>query len=319
MKKIGVLGLNHKVADLCVREVVAKAFQKHFSNGPYVLLSTCNRTEIYFGGSDLAELHEEISSRLREDFGEATLQRLYSFFGTECLNHLARVTAGLDSAIVGESEIQGQVKQAYEASFGLSSELHFLFQKSLRVGKKVRTCLDLRPGPYDTESAIFALTKRLFEAFDSLKILFVGASQINEKVFSRFSQGGVAHLALCNRSEVTPSWIHREEAVVLQPLSHLQQWHTYDVVVFGTSCPEYLLRWEDLLPLREQKLIIDLSVPRNVDPLVAYHPHVALYNIDQIQAQVEKSRKLKAQVVERAEMVVEAEVSRHASALSLAV
>src|SRR6185295_5000201 len=110
---IGVFGINHKQADVTLREKLSNAFQRHFSiNSPIrnsVLIATCNRVELYFSGDDLAEIHQSIIALLRQEVSEEFEQKCYSFFGKDCFWHLAKVTAGLDSAIVAETEIQGQV------------------------------------------------------------------------------------------------------------------------------------------------------------------------------------------------------------------
>src|SRR4051812_9744096 len=119
--RVGIVGINHKLADLKLRERLAKACQKRF--GPFqavhgdhhfILLSTCNRTEVYFSSDDLAATHSYLLSILRTDVEEEFDHKLYSYFGTDCFSHLTRVTSGLDSAIIAETEIQGQVKTAYE-------------------------------------------------------------------------------------------------------------------------------------------------------------------------------------------------------------
>src|SRR5689334_5882365 len=136
--QIGLLGINHKLATIPLRESIAKAFLKRFSMGrtvaQSVLLLTCNRAEIYFSGEDLASLHQDLLQTLREEVDEEFEQKCYSFFGRDSFLHLAHVTSGLDSAVLYETEIQGQVKCAYETakmSSSLSKELHFLFQKCL--------------------------------------------------------------------------------------------------------------------------------------------------------------------------------------------
>src|SRR5262249_51645888 len=119
--RIGVVGINHKLADLKLRETLAKACQRRFGPGQsthgshtFILLSTCNRTEVYFSSEDLAQSHSYFLSILNQEVDEDFDQKLYSYFGKDCFLHLSRVTSGLDSAIVAETEIQGQVKSAYE-------------------------------------------------------------------------------------------------------------------------------------------------------------------------------------------------------------
>ncbi len=135
--RVGLIGINHKLADLKLRELLAYACQKRFGpvfstheNHSFVLLSTCNRTEVYFSSEDLTNTHNYLLSILRQEVKYEFEQKLYSFFGYDCFFHLSRVTAGLDSAIVAETEIQGQVKTAYDNAQEFSqlpSDLHFLF------------------------------------------------------------------------------------------------------------------------------------------------------------------------------------------------
>lgn len=171
--RVGVLGINHKLAGLELRELLAKICYRRLHPGQsthgehsFVLLSTCNRTEVYFSSANLAETHSYLLSILRNDVNEDFDQKLYSYFGQDCLLHLCRVTAGLDSAIIAETEIQGQVKSAYELAqefHVLPFELHYLFQKSLGIAKKVRTVLPTKPGLPDVGQAIFQTGQHLLK------------------------------------------------------------------------------------------------------------------------------------------------------------
>ena len=146
--QIGVIGVNHKSANLELRESLTDAFQRLFQNEipsplslPPVLISTCNRTELYFVCSQLPEAHTKLLQSIRSFIHKEFEHALYSYFGKEAFLHLVRVTTGLDSAILGETEIQGQIKKDYEKSCQspLPKELHFAFQKALKIGKQVRT------------------------------------------------------------------------------------------------------------------------------------------------------------------------------------
>jgi glutamyl-tRNA reductase len=313
---VGVVGINHKLADLRLREVIAKGCQERFGaearRAGVALLSTCNRTELYFGADDLTLAHHYLLMELREVLSEQQLQTLYSFFGQDCLSHLARVTAGLDSAVVGETEIQGQVKVAYEAHQDmLPSDMHFLFQKALRMGKKVRHHLNLRPGLADTESVILEAARDLFGSLEERRILFVGASEINDRVLRRFRRRGVRDVTVCNRTHERALLFARDEGIEIATWAQLSEWHTYDVVIFGTKCPDFLINKSDVPDLCAPRLLVDLSVPRNVDPSIAHHPHISLYNVERIHRRVEQGRKLNAEVLERGEEMVAREVDAH--------
>lgn len=283
--QVGVVGINHKLAELKLREKLAISCQRRFgpSNSThgdhsFILLSTCNRTEVYFSSDDLASTHTYFLNILRQEVDEEFDHKLYSYFGRDCFYHLCRVSAGLDSAILAESEIQRQVKDAYEAAASatrLPPEHHFLFQKSLKISKQIRTELPMGRGMPDLEHAIYQAGQQFFESPANAKVLFIGASLINLKVLSLLKAKNIESITLCNRSD-----IQNMANVQILPWNQLQQWTSYDWIICGTKCPTYLLSTPP--QTTDKKLIIDLSVPRNVDPDLAKCPSIQLLNIDQI-------------------------------------
>jgi glutamyl-tRNA reductase len=312
--RVGVLGINHKLANLDLRDRLAQICQRRIAPGQFmsndhslVLLSTCNRTEVYFSSEDLAETHSHLLSILRYGIVENFDQKLYSYFGYDCLQHLCRVTSGLDSAIVAETEIQGQVKIAYEAAQAYSplpSELHSLFQKGLSIAKKVRAVLPTKPGLPDIEHAIYQTGQHFFAAEYQPKILFVGASNINEKILSYVKGKYNNHITLCNRSFGTGRNFAEKYQVPQIDWDHLAGWHQYDWIVLGTKCPTHLITHESDFECETKKLIIDLSVPRNVDPSLACHPKITLLNIDQINRRLKFCRRSLSESLGVAEEIV---------------
>ncbi|NNM43860.1 MAG: glutamyl-tRNA reductase [Chlamydiae bacterium] len=292
--RIGVLGINYKSSDVSLREIFAKACQRIFTGSKWelfsinpVLLSTCNRTEMYFSSRDLAGAHSTLLQFLREEIPFGFEDRLYSMFGEECFNHLARVTSGLDSSILAETEIQQQVKKAYTVAsslFLLPSPIHFLFQKCLKIGKEVRsTFCTLRIVP-TLENVIFQVCNSLFPDLREKKILFVGNSQINRKIISFFSKKMMKDMTLCTRWPASSERFAREYSLKLAGRSILSSWDQFSMVIFGSLEQDYLLRGEELenINMEENKVLLDLSIPRNVDPALARHPNITLLNIDQL-------------------------------------
>lgn len=312
--RVGVLGINHKLASLHLRELLAKICQRRLHPGQsthgehsFVLLSTCNRTEVYFSSEDLAETHSYLLSILRQDVNEDFDQKLYSYFGQDCLLHLCRVTAGLDSAIVAETEIQGQVKNAYESAqeyHRLPFELHYLFQKSLSIAKKVRLVLPLKPGLPDLSHAIFQTGQYIFSSKPDPKILFIGASDINDKILAFLKNKKFSQIHLCNRSQEAGKLMADQHSIDFVDWTRLNTWHHYDWIILGTKAPEFLIHHRSLPETLSHKLIIDLSVPRNVDPAVARHPKVTLLNIDQLNRRLTIRRKSLSKSLILAEQVV---------------
>lgn len=292
--KVGVIGINHKLADLRLRESFAKVCQKRFSQSIFhdhslVLLSTCNRAEVYFSSNELSDTHSYLLNIFRDeliDISEAFDQKLYSYFGRACFEHLAVVTAGLDSAIIAETEIQGQVKGAYELCAGQTSlpqDMHFLFQKSLKIAKDVRTALSMGRGMPDLEHAVLNTGLHFFGDPSCMKILFVGASEINEKIIAFFKSRNIHNITVCNRSNTSLNPFVEKYQVNSLEWYKLSEWYTYDWIIFGTKSSEHLITRNDLpMHVKGNKLVIDLCVPRNVEPRLGRDPRITLLNIDQI-------------------------------------
>lgn len=311
MLRVGVVGINHKLADLKLREQLAKTCQRRFGASQsvqpdhFVVLSTCNRTEIYFSAEDLATTHTYLLSILRQGIEEEFDHKLYSYFGIDCFIHLTKVTSGLDSAIIAETEIQGQVKIAYESVLeyrSLPKELHFLFQKSLGIAKKIRSEFQLGRGMPDLEHAILQTGKHFFANPDNVRVLFVGASDINQKILSFLKGKNLPQITLCNRSDSNAKMIAKTHEVDWLDWRHLNNWHAFDWIIFGTKSPEYLITRQDIAQKSiGRKLVMDLCVPRNVDPSLAQDPRVTLLNIDQINRQLQIRHRGLIQTISEAE------------------
>lgn len=300
--QIGVLGINHKSADLKLREKLAKVCQKRFDpsssthlNFFSILLSTCNRTEIYFSSDDLAQTHTHLLAILRQEIEEEFEHRIYSYFGSDCFFHLARVTSGMDSAIIGETEIQGQVKKAYENALlfrKLSPELHFLFQKCLKIGKEVRNSTTFAHDLPTLEGAVFFAGKNTLGNLAERDILFIGLSEINQTIFTKFKERGFKNITLCNRT-YEKGWRFAEKlGFRFLPWERVNEWLAYDLIIVGTKSSEFVIR-RDMQPSDVcHKLIVDLSVPRNVDPAVGRR--LTLLNIDQLNRMIDRKQREKA-------------------------
>jgi glutamyl-tRNA reductase len=319
---IGVVGINHKLAGVTLREKLAKAFDRRFGRtlhlyhkGSFILLSTCNRTELYFSAEDLAETHSYIFNILRNEVEDSFEQKLYSFFGVECLGHLCRVTCGLDSAILAETEIQGQVKGAYHKACNqvtLPSPLHYLFQKSLHVAKKIRNQYLTHCNPSNLEQAIYDAITECYPHMEGKEILFIGASTTNIKVIRHLKALGIKRMTLCNRTDSKADDIARAEGVKTLPWRELTEWPLYDCVILGTKSNEILIHPEDMIDSVESKrLIIDLCVPRNASPSLRRLPHVHLLNIDQLNRRINLRRLPGDARIEHAEDYVERSANRY--------
>jgi len=296
---IGVIGINHKSATVALRETIAKACSRRFSLenplgcGTFVLLSTCNRSELYFCTDSLSTGHEQIVSILKDEVADDFDQKLYTFFGYDCFLHLAKVCAGLDSAIVAETEIQGQVKNAYAQATALrplSKDLHFLFQKSLKIAKEIRRDHLSELHVPDLEHAIYWQAKEYF-ANNLPPPLFVGASQINCKIAHFLRYKGIEDIHFCSRSNQTIVGLDAK----MVPWERLKE---FSWIISATKSPNFIVK-EDMLSDRPQ-LLIDLAVPRNIDPSLQ-SATCKLLNIDDLNLLLETRIALLQQRVQLAD------------------
>ncbi|MBY0529732.1 MAG: glutamyl-tRNA reductase [Rhabdochlamydiaceae bacterium] len=300
--RIGVLGINHKSSELVVRERLAKACGKKISSEneiaarlSCVVLSTCNRTEIYFSAEDLAAAHSELLNLFRAEIKEPFEHMLYTYFGLDCFTHLALVTSGLDSVILAESEIQRQVKLAYQqtvADYRLPGCLHFLFQKCLKIGKQIRSSMTIPQGQTSLPSMVLQIGQWVFKELSQKKVLFVGNSEINRKIFSYLFAKGVRDLTLCTRSLSSAQEQKQAYGMKVIHFSQMLTWTSYDYIICGTNFSEYLILNEHLSTqeIVETKLILDLSVPRNVDPSISLHPRITLMNMEEVGHLIERKQ-----------------------------
>ncbi len=313
--RTGVLGVNHKSSELSLREMLAKACQRQLSRETRIaqelsctVLSTCNRTEIYFSSEDLAFAHTRILSCLRDEVTEPFEHKLYTFFGSDCFFHLAAVTSGLDSVIVGESEIQRQVKQAYETTalyYRLPSCMHFLFQKSLKIGKQIRSKGAVGRKQQVLPGMILQISQWFFEDLHNRKILFVGNSEINRKAIAYFKQKRCNDLTLFTRGTLAAQELQQEYGISIFDWSQLNAWKGYDLVICGTNHTQYVLSSQQLEENNlSTKLIFDLSVPRTVDPQLGRHPHLTLFNIEELGKLIDQKRECDINALTHAEQMV---------------
>lgn len=307
--KVGVIGINHKIANLIFREAVARgastlAGEKAlFFPHAVLLLSTCNRTEIYFAGKDLALIHSDLLEWLRGHIREDFEYRLYSYFGFDCFVHLARVVTGLDSAIVAETEIQAQVKTAYGLACQFSklpSCMHYIFQKALKIGKYVRNAAKIERGP-SLYQAIWQLASDHLPSFEQARILLVGHSKINR---------GMAHF-LWQRKRANLTFITHHPQALFEGCKSLgyeavDDWPDYDWIICASSHDRYLIQGTG----KGCHAIFDLSVPRNVDPKVGKQGGIYLYNIEQINAWIQATKSKQTGQIADAMALVGSETAR---------
>lgn len=307
--RVGVLGINYKSASLELREKIAHACS-HLSPNK-IVLSTCYRTEIYFSQDDLAEAQSELFYYLKKRAPHSQEYGFYTFFDAECFFHLACVTAGLDSAMLAESDVQRQVKVAYEQTRlhqTLPAPLHFLFQKALKMGKAARCKFPLFQTSPHLEGMISQLVDKIL-ASENPRLLFIGYSDINRKLIHYFWRKGHRRMTLCTRDLASAQPFALDYQLTLKDRTEIENWPHYEGVIAATECQDYLI--SAIPEKRSARLILDLSVPRSVHPSLSQHSALTLFNMEQIGAFFESYRSSRLSEVESVKNFLQASVEQY--------
>jgi len=322
------LGLSHTTAPLPVRERVVFHVEKLFDAlnelrrerrvAEAAILSTCNRTELYLSAEEpqaaaewLAQYHRMQAEELRP--------YLYTLPQDQAVRHAFRVAAGLDSMVLGEPQILGQLKDAVrvaQSAGTLGTVLHKLFQKSFAVAKEVRTTTQVGASSVSMAAAAVKLAARIFPSLRDQKVLFIGAGEMIELCATHFAAQGPARLTVANRTlERAHALAHRfgGQAIELRTLAEQLQEHDIVVSCTASSLPilgkglvERALRARRHRPM----FMVDLAVPRDIEAEVAELDDVFLYTLDDLQGIVQGNLDSRRAALEQAEAIIETQVGQ---------
>ncbi|MDA0578177.1 MAG: glutamyl-tRNA reductase [Verrucomicrobia bacterium] len=326
--KLALLGINFKTAPLVVRERLSftatripnllAAIGKRLPGCECVLLSTCNRTELYVGGSETPSDEVLMQALLAgvQDLTPATLSPVaYSKRDAAVAEHLCAVAASLDSMVVGETEILGQVKQAYALATDqgtVGPVLHPLFQAALRVAKQVHAETDISRGRVSVSSLAVEFTERIFDDLASKTVMIVGAGETAELALRSLVERGVRDVLVLNRSPERAVDLAAPYAGRAIPFELLADYLLRaDLVIASTSAPQPLVLASDTRRAMADRrgrpmLLIDLSMPRNIEPEVASIENVYLYHMDDLQRVAAENLASRGDSVARAWEIVRA-------------
>ncbi len=308
-----VVGINHRTARVELRErlafaeaeipAVLEALRKRGVANEAAILSTCNRVELYVAGDGA---RQELLRETREfllgsrSVEEDASSDLYMLEEPESLVHLFEVASGMDSMVLGETEILGQLKKAYDIALrsrATGRELNKAFQRAFNVAKQIRTETNIQRGTVSVSSVAVDLAGRIFEDLTSTDVMVIGAGDTGEKAAKALLSRGARSLRVTNRSPERALAVARElggEAILFENWPN--ELEKVDVVVSSTSAPEPIIRRELVsarLPARGNQplLLIDIAVPRDIEPSVNELDGVFLYNVDDLQAIANEARR----------------------------
>ncbi len=321
-----VLGLSHHSSPVAVRERFAfeearlpAALQLLRDSGAAeeaVILSTCNRVEIYaFTQREPPAAFSALQEFLVtcHDYRDPLTDEVYTLSEPQSVHHLFKVACGLDSMVLGETEILGQLKKAYDLALQnghTGSRLNKAFQRAFNVAKHIRTETNIQRGNVSVASVAVELAEKIFSRLSDRDVMVIGAGDTSEKTARALLSRGARSILVTNRSP--------DKAVALaQALGGralpFEDWAgefgNIDIVISSTSAPDYVLdraQLEPLMKLRRNRplLLIDIAVPRDIEPEVNFLENVYLYNIDDLQAIADDYLKQRKEEVARCEQII---------------
>lgn len=331
-----VVGLNHRTVPLDLLErmtVPAERLPKALADlvsreniTEAVVLSTCNRTEIYA----TAERYHGAMGDVRNSLSEMThvepeafADHLYAYHDAAAVAHLFSVASGLDSAVLGESEILGQVRQAWEAATAegaAGAGLHMLFRHALEVGKRARTETGIGRSMTSVSSAAVALAAERLGTLEGRRVLVLGAGEMGEGMAQSLAAGGVAEVLVANRTPERAHSLAERVGGRAVPLFELPRVLVeVDVLLTSTGATSVMVEHGDVEEVVTQRagrelLIIDVAVPRDVDPAAADLPGVTLLDMDDLRSFAEVGLAERRREASRARDLVDEEVARYREA-----
>lgn len=325
-----LVGLNHKTAPVEVREKLAfdgdrlrealAHLGRYASEG--AILSTCNRTEVYALVGHRETGTEKIQRFLSEFYGQppaSLTAHLYAYAQRDAVAHLFAVAAGLDSMIVGEPQILGQVRDAFaaaEAGNAAGPILSQLFRQALSVGKQARTDTAISRSAVSVSYAAVELARKIFGELGSHAVLVIGAGEMGQLAAKNLWDSGVRRLMVTNRTPARAEELAAQLGAEAWEFPKLSEALAHaDIVISSTGAPEPVLTAEmvrQAMRARRQSplFLIDIAVPRDIDPRAGQLPNVYLYNIDDLEAVCQANKREREKEIRKVETIIAAEVAK---------
>lgn len=318
-------GVSYKTAPLGVREQlsfneteIVEALPRLMTRAGILeglILSTCNRFEIYALVNELEEGQQAIFRFVEQEKHAASYtEHCYTYYNKTAVQHLYRVAAGLESMVIGEGEILGQVKRSMATGMACGASgtvLNSLFKHAVEAGKRVRTETGIAQRSVSIGSVAVDHARQVFASLEDRTVLLLGAGKISEATARNLQAQGVQRILVANRSFEKASELAQKfdgEAIPFDDA--LAGVDGVDIVIACTAAKHYVVGPQNVSGRRHPLLLIDLAVPRNIDPAVEKLPHVQLCNLDDLHAVVKANQAYREQFISRAEEIVANETSR---------
>jgi glutamyl-tRNA reductase len=326
LNSVVVIGLSHHSSPVELRERFAfaedtipdalKSLRQSGVADEAVILSTCNRVEIYAATTltpDAAVIELKRFLITHHAFNDTLGDQLYSFAEPQSLHHLFKVACGLDSMVLGETEVLGQLKAAYDLALQhghTGARLNKAFQRAFHTAKHVRTHTNIQRGSVSVASVAVELAEKIFSSLGDREVLVIGAGDTSEKVARALISRGAKNIIVASRTLDRAQALAGELGGRAVPFDDWAgEFEKIDIAVSSTAAPHHILDRATLEPLMKHRknrplLLIDIAVPRDIDPEVNFLENVYLYNVDDLQSIADDYLKLRREEIVRCERII---------------
>lgn len=328
--EIGVVGINHNLAPIEVREHfnMTESLRIDASNllrsklEEVAILSTCNRNEIYFSSEDSAISSGDIVKFYREFFNYPEVEKyIFKKFGQDAIEHLFTVSGGLDSVVIGEDQILQQIKETLQFSMDLKFSqkvLNRMFMDALSVGKKIRGNLKISEVPLSTSYIGVNLLKEKMDGFQGKSALIIGAGEIGILALKYLYESDLEKIYISNRSIERVQDILKEFPNLI-PISYKERYailNEVDMLLTATAAPHSIIEYKDFIKPNKPLYIMDLGLPRDVEEGITKYQDVYIYHLDDLKEISESNMEKRKELAQRAMEFVKEDVEKFMDWLS---
>ena len=331
---IGVVGVNHNLAQINVREAVSFTDTKKIEAinilldreiDEIVILSTCNRSEIYISGENIQQKVDEVANFYKDYFGVKDIEQyLFKKTNLEAIQHLFDVTAGLDSLVVGEDQILGQVKDAHEFCMKLGATkkvFNKLFRDAVTTSKEIKTITKISQQPLSISYIGVKLLKEKMGTLEGKNALIVGLGKMNLLTLNHLEEENVKNIYIANRNiEKTKEIENKFDNII--PIEYsdrhkIIQEKSIDIVISATSSPHLVIKYDDMPKLDKKIYIMDIALPRDIDTKLKELNYVELYDIDDLKEIHDKNDIKRNELAQKAQEIIKIKIDEFTEWLDL--
>ena len=331
---IGVVGVNHNLAPINVREAVSFTDTKKIEAinilldrdiDEIVILSTCNRSEIYISGENIQQKVDEVANFYKNYFGVKDIEQyLFKKTNLEAIQHLFDVTAGLDSLVVGEDQILGQVKDAHEFCMKLGATkkvFNKLFRDAVTTSKEINTITKISQQPLSISYIGVKLLKEKMGTLEGKNALIVGLGKMNLLTLNHLEEENVKNIYIANRNiEKTKEIENKFDNII--PIEYsdrhkIIQEKSIDIVISATSSPHLVIKYDDMPKLDKKIYIMDIALPRDIDTKLKELDYVELYDIDDLKEIHDKNDIKRNELAQKAQEIIKIKIEEFTEWLAL--